>query len=474
MICAQWTPSYFHLTSVIHTLCYCTKIEVFMQTQANPYQDAIMETMRQRIRSLFLLEQERSEKLVVFIRLGIMALYAVGGLGVRKEIPAHSLQAILIAASIGTALSFVVFFLLKKGLFTEKLKYYTTTADIVIFLTTLWQFGTFRTFKSEAFLVLFLWIAIAAMRFSVKLTIYAGTLASLGYMLLIVLALSLGTIHTGTVTEHFTSEKVSLGNLGLRVLFVTALFVVSAYIAKIYEGLILRAAEKEIAAEREVQEKEKVKDTFSRYVTHQVAEKILQEGISMSGERRRATVLFCDIRNFTRMSEHMEPEEVVSFLNEYLTAMVDVIFEYGGTLDKFVGDEIMAVFGAPVSTGRDEENAVLAALRMKEQLRELNERRQKQGHAAIQFGIGIHTGEVVAGNIGSDKRMEYTVIGQAVNIASRIEALNKHLATDILITQETFDAVSSMIRAEKQPPVQVKGVEKPIQTYLVRDLAKAG
>lgn len=355
-----------------------------MQTQANPYQDAIMETMRQRIRSLFLLEQERSEKLVVYIRLGIMALYAVGGLGVRKEIPAHSLQAILIAASIGTAFSFVVFFLLKKGLFTEKLKYYTTTADIVIFLTTLWQFGTFRTFKSEAFLVLFLWIAIAAMRFSVKLTIYAGTLASLGYMLLIVLALSLGTIQTGTVTEHFTSEKVSLGNLGLRVLFVTALFVVSAYIAKIYEGLILRAAEKEIAAEREVQEKEKVKDTFSRYVTHQVAEKILQEGISMSGERRRATVLFCDIRNFTRMSEHMEPEEVVSFLNEYLTAMVDVIFEYGGTLDKFVGDEIMAVFGAPVSTGRDEENAVLAALRMKEQLRELNERRQKQGHAAIQ------------------------------------------------------------------------------------------
>ena len=322
--------------------------------------------------------------------------------------------------------------------------------------------------------MLFLWIAIAAMRFSVKLTIYAGTLASLGYMLLIVLALSLGTIQTGTVTEHFTSEKVSLGNLGLRVLFVTALFVVSAYIAKIYEGLILRAAEREIAAEREVQEKEKVKDTFSRYVTHQVAEKILQEGISMSGERRRATVLFCDIRNFTRMSEHMEPEEVVSFLNEYLTAMVDVIFEYGGTLDKFVGDEIMAVFGAPVSTGRDEENAVLAALRMKEQLRELNERRQKQGHAAIQFGIGIHTGEVVAGNIGSDKRMEYTVIGQAVNIASRIEALNKHLSTDILITQETFDAVSSMIRAEKQPPVQVKGVEKPIQTYLVRDLAKAG
>jgi adenylate cyclase len=312
------------------------------------------------------------------------------------------------------------------------------------------------------------------MRFSVKLTIYAGFLSTIGYMLLIVLALSLGTIQTGTVTEHFTSEKVSLGNLGLRVLFVTALFVVSAYIAKIYEGLILRAAEKEIAAEREVQEKEKVKDTFSRYVTHQVAEKILQEGISMSGERRRATVLFCDIRNFTRMSEHMEPEEVVSFLNEYLAMMVDVIFEYGGTLDKFVGDEIMAVFGAPVSTGRDEENAVLCALCMKQKLGELNDRRQKQGHAAIQFGIGIHTGDVVAGNIGSDRRMEYTVIGQAVNIASRIEALNKHLSTDILITQETFDAVSSIIQADKQPRVRVKGVEKPIQTYLVRDLASAG
>jgi nitrate reductase gamma subunit len=121
-----------------------------------------MEKMRQRIRSLFLLEQERSEKLVVYIRLFLMALYTVGGLGVRKEIPAHSLQAILIGASVGTVLSFIVLFLLKKGLFTEKLKYYTTTADIVIFLAVLWQFGTFRTFKSEAFLVLFLWIAIAA------------------------------------------------------------------------------------------------------------------------------------------------------------------------------------------------------------------------------------------------------------------------------------------------------------------------
>lgn len=444
-----------------------------MKTQSNPYQDAVLESMRKRIRQLFLQEQVRSEKLVVFIRLGIMALYVIGGLGVRDEIPAHSLNAIIVAAACGTLLSTVVFFLLQKKIFSERLKYYTTTADIIIFLTTLWQFGTFRTFKSEAFLVLFLWIAIAAMRFSVKLTLYAGTLSALGYTFLIVLALSLGTIQTGTVTEHFTSEKVSLGNLGLRVLFIIALFVVSAYIARIYERLVLQAAEKEITAEREGQEKDKVKDMFSRYVTHQVAEKILQEGISMSGERRRATVLFCDIRNFTRMSEHMEPEEVVSFLNEYLTAMVDVIFEHGGTLDKFVGDEIMAVFGAPVSTGSDEENAVLAALRMKEKLRQFNERRENQGLTPIQFGIGIHTGDVVAGNIGSDKRMEYTVIGQAVNIASRIEALNKHLSTDILITQATFDAVSSRIRAAKQPAVRVKGVEKPIQTYLVQELLPA-
>jgi len=436
----------------------------------NPYQDAIQESMRNRIRSLFLQEQERSERLVVFIRLAIMALYTIGGLGVRKEIPAHSLNAIFLASAAGTLISIVVFLLLKNGKFNDKIKYYTTTGDILIFLIALWQFGTFRTFKSEAFLVIFLWIAIAAMRFSVKLTIYAGSLASLGYVVLIVLALHLGTITTGSVTDHFTSEKVSLGNLGLRVLFVSALFIVSAYIAKIYEGLILRAAEKEIAAERELQEKDKLKDTFSRYVSQQVAEKIFRDGVSMSGERRRATLLFCDIRNFTKMSEHMEPEEVVSFLNDYLSTMVDVIFSYGGTLDKFVGDEIMAVFGAPVSTGHDEENAVLAAVTMRNELNKINEKRQRQGMPTIQFGIGIHSGDVVAGNIGSDKRMEYTVIGQAVNIASRIEALNKKLSTDILITQDTFDAVSSIVKVTKQPPVLVRGVEKPVQTYLVDDI----
>jgi len=436
----------------------------------NPYQDAIQESMRNRIRSLFLQEQERSERLVVFIRLAIMALYTIGGLGVRKEIPAHSLNAIFLASAAGTLISIVVFLLLKNGKFNDKIKYYTTTGDILIFLIALWQFGTFRTFKSEAFLVIFLWIAIAAMRFSVKLTIYAGSLASLSYVVLIVLALHLGTITTGSVTDHFTSEKVSLGNLGLRVLFVSALFIVSAYIAKIYEGLILRAAEKEIAAERELQEKDKLKDTFSRYVSQQVAEKIFRDGVSMSGERRRATLLFCDIRNFTKMSEHMEPEEVVSFLNDYLSTMVDVIFSYGGTLDKFVGDEIMAVFGAPVSTGHDEENAVLAAVTMRNELNKINEKRQRQGMPTIQFGIGIHSGDVVAGNIGSDKRMEYTVIGQAVNIASRIEALNKKLSTDILITQDTFDAVSSIVKVTKQPPVLVRGVEKPVQTYLVDDI----
>ncbi|MBW7858906.1 MAG: adenylate/guanylate cyclase domain-containing protein [Leptonema sp. (in: Bacteria)] len=443
-----------------------------MTTEQNPYQQVIQETMRQRIRSLFLAEQERSERLVVFIRFGIMALYAVGGLGVRKEIPEHSLNAILLAAATGTIISIVVYVLLKKGFFSDKLKYYTTTADIIIFLTTLWQFGTFRTFKSEAFLVLFLWIAIAAMRFSVKLTIYAGSIAAIGYIVLIVMALTKGTIHTGTVTDHFVSEKVSLGNLGLRVLFVSALFIVSAYIAKIYEGLILRAAEKEITAEREVQEKEKVKETFSRYVTQQVAEKILQEGVAMSGERRRATVLFCDIRNFTRMSEQMEPEDIVSFLKEYLTVMVSVIFDYGGTLDKFVGDEIMAVFGVPVTTGQDELNAVYAAMKMREELNKLNQRRQIKNLPPIRFGIGIHSGDVVAGNIGSDQRMEYTVIGQAVNLASRIEALNKHLSTDILITQDTFDAISNQVEVSKQPLVRVKGVERPVQTYLVNEIRK--
>ncbi len=416
---------------------------------------------------LFRREEKRSEKLVNYARILITLLYFAAGTGVKAEIPASSLYNIYAIAGLSLLYSIVLFFVLLGKRYHPAVKYVSATVDVLLLAVALYSFGTFRTFKTEAFLIYFLWIALAAMRFSVKLTIYTGILCVLSYLVLILLGVLRETIQPGSITEHFTSARVSVSNQGLRLAFLTACFSVSAYVARLYRGLVAQSVENEMEAGRQGLEKERVKDTLSRYVSHQIAEKILTEGMNLSGERRNATILFCDIRDFTRMSEKMEPEEVTGFLNEYLRRMVDVIFEYGGTLDKFVGDEIMAIYGVPVSTGRDEEMAVRTAMRMKEVLADMNERRAGKGRETIRFGIGIHTGEVVAGNIGSHRRLEYTVIGQTVNMASRIEALNKFLGTDILITEQTYAQVHHLVDVEKQRLVRVKGIEQPIQTYRI-------
>ena len=215
-----------------------------------------------------------------------------------------------------------------------------------------------------------------------------------------------------------------------------------------------------------LRERERIKVTFKRYVSKQVAEKLLEErDVVVTGERRRASILFSDIRGFTPMAERMTPEEVVSMLNEYFGVMIDIIFEYEGTLDKFIGDAIMAVFGAPVRHKDDPLRAVKTAIAMQKALAELNEERDRRGAEAIYMGVGISTGDVVAGNIGSEKRMEYSVIGDHVNLAARIQS--KSGRGRILICPATYRAVGSEIKTIPLEPVMLKGKSHPVQIYEV-------
>lgn len=220
-----------------------------------------------------------------------------------------------------------------------------------------------------------------------------------------------------------------------------------------------------------LRDRERIKDTFKRYVSEQVAEKILAERgtIELKGERRTATVLFQDIRGFTSASEKLSPEEVVSMLNEYFTRMVDVIFKYEGTLDKFIGDAIMAVFGAPIDHGDESRRAVRCALEMQAELARLDELRASRGQPPIYAGCGIATGELVQGSIGHVRRMEYTVIGDTVNVASRIQG--KTGRGQILIDERTYRNVQSEIRVKVWEPVAVKGKSAPVQIYEVLELA---
>ena len=221
---------------------------------------------------------------------------------------------------------------------------------------------------------------------------------------------------------------------------------------------------------RGLAERERVKETFGKFVNKEIAEQALKGELQLGGSRKTATIFFADIRSFTAISERLSPEAVVEFLNAYMTRMVDCIEKTGGVVDKFIGDAIMGVWGAPLSAGTPRDDA-LAAIRsmllMRETLVEFNKGRGSEDKPVIHNGAGLNTGPCIAGQIGSLKRMEYTVIGDAVNLASRIESLNKPLGTDILISEHTYELVKNDIDCEVMPSIAVKGKADPLTIYAV-------
>ncbi len=222
-----------------------------------------------------------------------------------------------------------------------------------------------------------------------------------------------------------------------------------------------------VAMGRGLEEREMLKETFGKFVSKDIAELVLSGKVKLGGERKSATIFFSDIRDFTSISEKLEPEEVVEFLNQYMTRMVNCIEVTNGVVDKFIGDAIMAVWGAPVSYGNDTENAINGALMMRNELAGFNKGRGGSKKPLIRIGCGINTGPVLAGQIGSEERMEYTVIGDTVNLASRIEQLNKPFGTDILISQETCALVRHKFIVEPMQKIMVKGKTEPQQIYAV-------
>ena len=217
-------------------------------------------------------------------------------------------------------------------------------------------------------------------------------------------------------------------------------------------------------------QRQRLMTTFTKFVNKDIAEKAANGQLTLGGEDKNATVFFSDIRSFTAMSEKMTAPQVVEFLNDYFTRMVDCVNKTNGIVDKFIGDAVMAVWGAATTNGSPEEDAwaaVKAALMMRIALYHFNQNQIEHGRNPIKIGCGINSGPIVAGQIGSEDHMNYTVIGDTVNLASRTEALNKPFATDILITENTYVLIKDKIIAEEMPGVHVKGKTDPIKMYAV-------
>ena len=217
----------------------------------------------------------------------------------------------------------------------------------------------------------------------------------------------------------------------------------------------------------EEREKKKIRGAFQYYLTASVVNEILKDPskLKLGGDKKHLSVLFSDIRGFTSISEKLAPEELVQLLNKYLTAMTDIVFKYEGLLDKYIGDAVMAVFGAPLDQPDHALRAGRTAIEMMAELRRLREKWAAEGRPDVDIRIGINSGDMVVGNMGSQMRFDYTVMGDSVNLASRLEGTNKEYGTNIMISEYTYDLIKDELFCRELDAVRVKGKEHPVRVF---------
>jgi len=362
-------------------------------------------------------------------------------------------------------------FRLRPDAYSPWLKYPTILADLsIVHLSVLAaarnHSGVIEYFDSFFPIVLVLFNLLSGLRYSVAACLYStGLTALMGAAVLLWVTL------TGQIPiSHkslFGVNAINLADEAMRVAFVSVAGLVGAVLARIARDLIIQA--EAAVAERSALEQQKTR--LSKYLGGELAEAVLggKGAFALGGSRRPATILFTDIRNFTAISERGTPESTVSLLNEYFTEMVGIVFAYGGTLDKFLGDGLMAVYGVPFACDRAPLRAVLTAVEMVLAVARVRDTHgaDSSGGVRLRIGAGIASGEVIAGNIGSMERMEYTVIGGAVNLAARLELLNRELGTSILISQQTAEEIQAWIPILPLPPRKIRGLTGDRPLYSV-------
>lgn len=307
---------------------------------------------------------------------------------------------------------------------------------------------------APATLTYFLFIVLSTLRLNFRLSLFTGVMAAIEFVGI--------SVYYSTAFSSQHADRFYPGLTGMQYLGQGVILLISGIAAGFVADLIKR---KMLVSWEHMKEKNEVIDLFGQQISPQIAGSILQNKDELSGARKKVCVMFLDIRNFTPFVESHSPEEVVDYLNNLFSFMIDSVQRFGGVINQFLGDGFMATFGAPVSEGNISEKAVLASIDITLKVDQEN----KRGNIPpTKIGIGLHYGEAVIGNIGSSVRRQYSITGNVVIMASRIEQLNKRWHSQLLISQEVYSQLSEKVKAAFKPlvPVKVKGIHKLVLLYV--------
>ncbi len=296
----------------------------------------------------------------------------------------------------------------------------------------------------------FAFILLSVLRLDLRLSIFTGFISAAGYLGLVFF-----------FRDHYSFSTMQMtANLMMHI--VKAIFYLAGGLAAGFVALEVRR--RFFNSMRAVEERNRLFDVFGQHVSPAVMARLLDTDAGSSSEERSVSLLFLDIRNFTSFAEDRAAAEVVEYLNTVFSRLIDCVNRNNGIINKFLGDGFFAVFGAPLSDGKDTHNCLLAAREIAAEIEQLN----KDGIIPLTaIGIGLHVGPAITGNVGSSERKEYTIIGDSVNLAARIEQMNKEFRSTILVSDAVFHAVGGIPGAEALPPVLVKGRQQPVQLYRV-------
>ncbi|MBN2799054.1 MAG: adenylate/guanylate cyclase domain-containing protein [Deltaproteobacteria bacterium] len=398
--------------------------------------------------------QLRNERLVA--RMMVVAALLIGLSGVWAGLTIdHSLlvRLLVIALTVSAWYAFAAPRLLSRSTLPVMqfihvtLEVVATNAPVMVDIFTV---GPVYALTSTPPLLTFVSVMLAGMRFNRRLSWYAGILGATVWLTLYALA-----------RAHLTGAEIeAMPTLSWNFAILHASYLVLAgWLSALIAKAGYRLAQESVS---HVQDKARVLQTFGEYVAPQAVESILAGTLSEMGERREVTVLFADIRNFTSQSSQVEPERVVAWLNEVFGPLTDIVADHGGMVNKFLGDGLLAVFGAPKDDPDHPDHAALAALAMAEAATRI----LRPDGTPTQIGVGLHVGDVILGSVGTARRRDYTVIGDAVNTASRIESLTKTVGTPVLASEAVIERLSHALTARTAGLHQVKG-KAPIEVFSV-------